>query len=272
MARNIRRLLRSQSAEAVRQLESFHIDPEYSVHEARIIFKRIRTLLHLLRRALGKKNFRYFNHAFRDLGIKLSGQRDQWAKLQAINELKSGPTESSQKMAYTVTPEDVKSVEEVLLHLCSLREELNELKIEPKGFKLVKACALEICRDGEASMCLARDTDTDTDEAFHEWRKNAKHLYHFVAILQPINKRELVPLRDEFYTLTQLLGDYHDLTLLKLDTASKHDDELQDKIVSAQRAIRSKALVTGAKLYRASAKEFIEYLRIHWKAFRSSRP
>lgn len=266
MARNLRRLLKSQNAKAIRELEAFLSDPEQTVHEARIAFKRIRTLLRLLKKALGKYTYRHFNQAYRSLGLSLSAQRDSWAKQEAIQKLSTETPDSTPPSTDKVAPEDIKAVDDVLSILYTLREELAAIKIRPRGFKLGRKAGLKIYRDGQASMYRARVTDRDED--FHEWRKNAKHLYHLVAILRPIEKNELVPLRDKLYTLTQLLGDDHDLSLLKSDAIKAQDQALAEKIANEQKNLRKEALICGAKLYRTPGRDFIQRMETLWKAFR----
>lgn len=268
LARNLRRLLKSQTGKAIRHLEAYLLDPENSVHEARIAFKRIRTLLLLLKHSLKQPAYRHWNHAFRNLGIELSYQRDRQVKQQAINEIGTDDRDLNLDLSDLVTAEDELSVEQVLDSLYALRKELAQLTTRQTGFKLIRKTSLRIYQDGRAAMHQARDSNKDED--FHEWRKKAKHLYHLISILQPINKRELKPLRKDLYTLTQLLGDDHDLSLLKSDAMRRHDYPLINRIEAEQTALRDESMTYGARLYRSSGEEFIEQLETFWKAFRHS--
>jgi CHAD domain-containing protein len=269
MARNIQRLLKSQCARAIRQLENYSSDPAETIHKARIVFKRIRTLLHLIKKSLHKPAFQYFNYAFRDLGIALSTQRDSFVKSLTLHSLEL-PKCCDAELAHAFRPEDKRSVEAVLARLYSLLGELSELKIEPKGFNLIKKGAIKIYRDGKAAMRCASLTHKDED--FHEWRKNAKHLYHLVSILQPLQPGELTPLRDELYILTQLLGEDHDLSMLKCDAKESQNTGLVKTIRVKQEKMRIRELQSGEKLYWESEYVFIQRLEHYWHDFRRISP
>jgi CHAD domain-containing protein len=265
MAHNIQRLLKSQCARAMRHLESYSSNPPETIHKARIVFKRIRTLLHLIKKSLPGPEFQYFNQAFRDLGIALSAQRDSFVKTQALHSLELSKSDDAE-VANSFTPEDKRSVEAVLARLFSLHAELSELKVKPKGFKLIKKAAMKIYRDGKATMRCASLTHKDED--FHEWRKDAKHLYHLVSILQPLQPGELTPVRDELYILTQILGEDHDLSLLKSDAKESQNTGLVKTIQAKQEKMRIKELLSGENLYWESEDVFIQRLEHYWRDFR----
>lgn len=264
MGRNLLRLLISQNDRAIRQLESFEEDPENTVHEARISFKRIRTILRLLRKELKRRKFQKLNRAYRDLGLQLSAQRDACVKQQALNSLES----SDDVHGYIPTKADKEAVSVVLNALQGLRKQLLSQNLKNKKFSAIRGSCRSIYRLGRSAMLRA--ASSGEDEEFHEWRKNAKHLYHFIGIIQPVWPVIFTPLRKELYVLTQLLGDDHDLSILKLDALSVNDKSLAENISRQQKDMRAEAISLGEKIYAEKSSCFISRIERYWRLYRRS--
>jgi CHAD domain-containing protein len=52
-------------------------------------------------------------------------------------------------------------------------------------------------------------------EHLHDWRKQAKYLWHQFQVLTPIAPGELGELADQFHRLSDYRGDEHDLAVLE---------------------------------------------------------
>src|SRR5690348_17534612 len=70
--------------ERLREGKAGEIDTAEAVHGARKDMKKLRTVLRLLRDALGKKRYRRANAHFRDAARALSASRDAEVKLQTL--------------------------------------------------------------------------------------------------------------------------------------------------------------------------------------------
>jgi hypothetical protein len=61
-----------------------------------------------------------------------------------------------------------------------------------------------------------RRAETDpSDEHMHEWGKRAKDLWHAVQIVRPASPKRLKLLAQRAHELSDLLGDDHDLAVLR---------------------------------------------------------
>ena len=83
----IRRLSVEQIRRAERELGDRDLDDPKAVHQARKRFKKVRSVLRLLRKSIGKKAFKAENGRLRDLGKRLAGPRDADVALETFDDL-----------------------------------------------------------------------------------------------------------------------------------------------------------------------------------------
>src|ERR1041384_5148276 len=63
------------------------VDPDEATHDARKRTKKLRALLRLVRPELGDDVYRRENRALRDASRRLSGVRDAWVLVEALDDL-----------------------------------------------------------------------------------------------------------------------------------------------------------------------------------------
>ncbi|MCB9677905.1 MAG: CHAD domain-containing protein [Alphaproteobacteria bacterium] len=244
-----------------------HPDEVEAVHEARKSLKKARSLVRLVRD--GMPQYRHANRLCRDAGRKISGLRDASARIETLD------------MARERFPEGAvdEALDRIRVELVRRRDQAHATVGGPQ-----MAAALTIAREArthaeilevdgiDASTLrsgLARTYDRglklfrkvqkgyDT-ELLHQWRKRAKyHRYHVGFLVNawplPLKAREKA-----LHTLTEYLGDDHDLAVLRdsLVAVVSELPELQRDaaaVVEVARGVRAElqtlALADGARCF-----------------------
>src|SRR5215207_2094762 len=199
-----------------------------AVHETRKRLKRLRASLRLERFAIGDETYRRENTAFRDLGKRLSAPRDAMVLIETLDALserfsdelppdQTGPLrdqlERSHKRAVTKLRRDQATVDAVRAELEEARVRSASRKYDPEGFEALRPGLQRIYRRGRRSMRAA--ADEPSDEHLHEWRKRSKDVWHAVQILRPAAPKRMKARAQRAHRLSDLLGDDHDLAVLR---------------------------------------------------------
>lgn len=281
---SVRMCAREQLARAVERLERADDDPVKAVHEARKHLKKTRALLRLVRPALGRDAYRSENDALRDAGLALSGTRDADVLVQTAGTLAEHaagrlPADTFDQLRDALAaeaaaargaadgepvPELAKVIE--LLRAAELRVEAWPL--DEADWDTVLAGVARAYSRGCDAFAVARATPEP--ELLHAWRKRAKDLWYHQRLLTPAWPDVLGAQADAAHTLTELLGDDHDLAVL----AARLSDETRPlpPAVDADRAellalvehrsheLRTAAANLGHRIYAESTKAFTRRL------------
>src|SRR6185503_4258035 len=128
-------------------------------------------------------------------------------------------------------------------------------------------------RRGRRRMDVASQSGEDVD--FHAWRKSTKDLWYAVRLFEPSWLGPLGALAEELHALSQLLGDDHDLVILRDGLAAAGGDppaltpRVQSAIAKRQRALRSEALAAGERLWAEKPRDFAARIVAYWQNWRS---
>jgi CHAD domain-containing protein len=251
-----------------------------SVHETRKSLKRLRALLRLIRPAIGEGAFKDENAQLRDLGLSLSGARDRHVLLETVNKLegsagfgRKGLTESLRQCIAAANGEGAPlTMKQAQSRLADAKKRFAELHIEGSGFDIVGA-GLERCYL-KARHALADAYNKPTDESFHEWRKGAQQHWRQMTLLSRAWPEYLGARASEARTLSQLLGDDHDLAMLVAFVHSEAAAGLgseQAAIVEKaarqrQAELRATAEPRGGRLFAEAPKRLRRSVRAYWDA------
>lgn len=256
-----------------------------AVHEARKSLKRLRAVARLSRDAIGDDAYRQENAAFRDAGRRLSGARDAKVlidTLDAVQETAAKELHSDQSADLRARLEsehdaEVESLRErgaaeaVLGDLESARARVATWSFESDGFEALEPGVRRIYRRGRKAMKAA--AAEPTTESLHEWRKRVKDLWHVAQVLRPASPKRMKKLAASLHDLSNLLGDDHDLAVLR-GYVERHPDCVADPasraaLVAVIERRRSKlqgdALARGRKLYSDSPADFTRELTRGWR-------
>jgi CHAD domain-containing protein len=113
-------------------------------------------------------------------------------------------------------------------------------------------------------------------EAFHEWRKSVKYLWHQLEVLTPTWETVLIPYADALHDLSDYLGEDHDYAVLKaklleLPPEISNGDTiylLVQLINSHREQLERSAQDIGERLYAEKPKCFVRRHHHYWRAWR----
>jgi hypothetical protein len=128
-----------------------------------------------------------------------------------------------------------------------------------------------VYRAGQDVKAAAEQNSTDLN--LHEWRKQVKYLWHQLRLLESAWKNAETDLGDQYHHLSQLLGDDHDLAVLRqtlaIDPLAYGGHALLKKLfvlIDRRRSeLQVEAFALGRRLYKDSPKLFVSRLESYWK-------
>jgi len=273
----LRRIARGQIDGALDELgDADGGDPSEAVHEARKGFKRLRATVRLARDDLGDDVYRRENAAFRDVGRRLSGVRDAKVMVETLDalgkryadELPARPFAGfraalvrEQKAAHEELRRDEATLRDVRAELEDARARVASWPLsDGAGHAILAPGFRRIYRRGRKEFrAAAADTNA---ESLHELRKRVKDLRYTGQVVGPVAPKRVRKLAKRANTLADVIGDDHDLAVLREAAAERagtlEGDELQrlQELVDRRRArLQRKALKSAKKLYAPKPRE-----------------
>ena len=260
------------------------------IHDTRKNFKKIRTVLRLIRTDLGEESFQLENAFYRDAGRKLSDLRDStvliytFDKLIKNSELEMSSFDFSLFRNFLVeshkTIRIAKSKKSALMNSLSTdvllaRSRVFDWPLSGDNFSLIKRNLQQIYEQGQNSMFAV--FSEALKENVHEWRKRIKDLWYSIRILSNLWPEIMNPLVTLLGKLSDTLGDANDLFLLKekiTSNQSKFKDEqhtrelinfIDKRIIDLLRDART----IGRKVYSENPKYFVGRMQNYFEIWRS---
>jgi CHAD domain-containing protein len=286
----LRRIAIEQIDRARTVLTDSDVDRDTAIHTTRKCFKKLRALLRLVREEIGDDLYSYENRFFRDCARSLAGQRDVASVAEAVERLIESTAEESEERRLLSAVRDELAVEmrkmetqamnlddvinDVLARLEEARERAEQWPLERDRFTAIDRGLKRIYRNGRKAYGVI--TGDPTDDNLHEWRKEAKYLWYSVRMLEPVWPEVLEAMVHELHALSDLLGDDHDLSLLRaiiIDrpflVGADEDAALLLALIDTRRAaMQDRAKSLGSRIYSERPKAFITRMRTYWKAWR----
>jgi CHAD domain-containing protein len=264
-----------------------------AVHETRKRLKRLRACVRLARDAIGDEAYEQENTAFRAAGRELSAGRDAKVLLETLDELRERfadelseratarlreRLEEQQAASAPARGRDDEGIDAVLAAIELARARTPAWTFSGDGFDAISPGLRRIYRRGRKRMRAA--TKDASPENLHEWRKRVKDLWHATQIVREAQPKRLKRVSRRAHDLADLLGDGHDLSMLRAYAESHppcFEDEASREALLAVidrrcRALRDKALKRGRKLYEPSPKRFVKRIERGWHERASQRP
>jgi len=278
----VRRIAREQIERAQCQLKGSG-DPVVAVHETRKSLKRLRALLRLIRPALGETVFREENVKLREIGRGLSSARDRHVLLETITKLEAnsglarkGLGQAVRDAIHIENGKESPAVEAAAMkqtqgRLMEAKKSFGQLRLSGKGFEIVGPGLETSYR--KARRAFHKAYAEPSDEVFHEWRKGAQQHWRHMALLSRAWNECLGARVTEARTLSQLLGDDHDLALLMGFIHSEQAGGLGAARVTAieklarqrQRELRTIAHPRGVRLFSEGARSLRRRIGAYWE-------
>jgi CHAD domain-containing protein len=282
LADEIRRVGREQLDAALEGLTSSP-DPEGGVHEVRRRLKKVRTLLRLVRGPLGEA-YATENKRLRDRGRALADVRDAQVaretfdrvfpepRSRGIRALRERLAQDQRRAAARGEPLE-RRLRTVRKQLLADRRRITRWPLRGvRGFDALGAGAARSYRRGRRA--LKRAEDGGGPEDFHEWRKRVKYHRDQVRLLEDTWRRPLKARRRSLGRLSDLLGEAHDLFMLRQWLARLGEEaELGEEMTRVladldrrRRALEGEALPVGRRLFIEKPKHLVRRVRVCWNA------
>lgn len=246
------------------------------VHQARRLLKRLRSLLELLRYAIGKGTYREGSAFYRSLARQLELQRDISSLIEATAALQVQYSDLLKTDAFGQLTILLEAEKTALLQGAAGQHSITEPVIQAlqQGRERWQQMALpDICledavhtlfRQYKAAHKLFRKVQGQpATEDMHEWRKRTKHLWHFHELLLHSWHKVFKAYIKYWKELGDTLGYFHDLALLqdKLDAYEGQLPEESRRLLRAiaqeqMNALHRQSIKLGERLYAEQADAF----------------
>ena len=287
----VRRIAEELIEDAIARIEAPERDRHETVHEVRKNCKKLRGLLRLIRPQVPDL-YKAENKYFRDAAASLSGVRDATAALESYDSLlaafagavdrqrlapaRRALTLHKQHLAADVADLDAR-LDAFGERMHDGRQRVSEWRLptddpsqDKRGFELLEGGLEKTYRRGRKAMAIAGEKPGI--ETFHEWRKRAKYLRYHLRLLRPAWPRLLKRTRSEVKTLGDLLGDDHDLAVLKETLAVATGDNADKERIELLRGLMHQRSVTlraqawwlGQRIYAEKPKAFRKRIGCYW--------
>ena len=287
----IRRVAAGRMDDAVEQLrERADDDLAAAVHEARKDLKKLRALVRLARPGLGDDRYRRENERARDAGRLLAGARDAQVKLDTLGAICERYSESEdvdrltpyadrleEKLeATTDDDEGAGAAEAAACEIERARRELEDWSVAGDGWEPIEDGLARSYRRGRRRYRAAAKDPSGTN--MHEWRKRVKDHWYHLRLLRNAWRPVLKPAADEAHELADLIGDDHDLVVLREDAMAEReafdrtaDLKLLGTLVEQRRAeLIDSSLKLGGRVYAESPKRFAKRVGTYWEVWQNS--
>lgn len=284
VTRGVRRLSCERLDDALGLLESGRNFE--AVHNVRKEIKKLRSVLRLVRAAIGETAYSNSTRPLRDAADRLHAMRDAQVRLTALKGLSkwaNGRIPRQFLPAIHDALRDECGVEEKKLKLTvasakdllvKARTEMSLLKVRPNNWNAVGQGIKKFYRRGRKALELAGREPSP--EHFHEWRKRVKDLAHHLKLVCPARPRKIKERAEKLDELGNLLGDDHDLFLLR-EFLAEHPapatgrEAVEKAITVRQKELRAEALKLGSSFYSKKPGRFCRIVGHGWKHWRGNR-
>jgi CHAD domain-containing protein len=292
IAAGMHRLLIECVNQIIDDLTNPETERDTGVHEARKNCKRVRAAYRLIRDEIGDDLYRQENIRFRDTARLLAGARDSWVLIGTLDSLVTDHADPLNSQAFEGVrqylqqryeailareSENTRVIPEIVENMRVARAQIENLPIQHADFSAFRPGIQRVYRRGRQAMQQAY-TDPHP-KIFHEWRKRVKYLWHQIQILEASRPKRLSKLANELHTLSDYLGDDHDLavlrqTILEEPSGFRNENEqwmLVAWIDEARLALEAAAQPLSGRLFAEPPKRFAKRLETYWQAWRASR-
>lgn len=279
--REVRRILVEWVAAAVRILGRKRVS-DANIHDARKQLKKARAALRLLRGSIGEIAYRRENVALRDAARPLGAARDSRVLVAAMNELvkhrqsKQPELDKFRRLLRQERTRTRRALSRTLIskqrtQLRAVTKRSDRWRLHGDDWNVIVDGLRRSYRRSRKGMRAAKES-RDTEQ-LHDWRKQVKYLWHQLQILEPVRSARITGLANRCHKLAELLGDDHDLAVLrnKIECQDTHDlDELRHLLDHRRVQLQDEAFALGARLFADQPRVFAQRIGKHLQAWRDS--
>jgi len=261
-----------------------------AVHDARKRCKKVRALLRLVRKDLGSRSFDRENTNFRDAARPLTEVRDAKALVDALDKLldhfagevssrrfvkvRQG-LQSDQRGVRRRVLDQEDAFAKVTRAVKSAGKRVKEWNIGPDKWSTLGRGLQSVYKSCQRAFSEA--TADPTVDNLHEWRKQVKYLWHQLQVLESIWPEVMKELSGQAHGLADLLGDDHDLAVLRQKLVAETDkasnsstpETLLALIDRRREELQHAAFLVGKRFFYDRPRAFADRLKTYWKAWRA---
>lgn len=286
----VTRMAREQIDAALNYLQAPPEELDTAVHESRKCLKKLRGLLRLVRKEIGKDVFQRENTCFRDAGRLLSEVRDSAVRIETLDNLLADYSSVVEENAYDQMRQTLvifynATRQRVIVEefapgrasrmITNARRRVETWPVSRHEFAAVSGGLQKVYKRGRNRMAEAA-SDPST-EARHEWRKRVKYLWYNVRILRPIWRKPMASLAAEIHSLADDLGDDHDLAMLRALVEKRplllHDETAREVLLTLidqkQADLQADAFRQGRRIYAEEPAAFVNRLGAYWQTWQT---
>ncbi len=284
----ILRCAREQLDRAIAELsEGIKEHPSRAVHNARKAIKKERSLLRLARGAMPAKRRRRENAALRDAARGLSGARDAVVMTAALDGLASHFAGQLPASTFDAIREQLEAPQgtaaagsngsaaepRAVRQLDAVRARIEDWELSDGGWEALDAGLSRSFKQGRKAFARARRAKSS--EELHAWRKRVKDLWYEQRLLAETCGPTVRGQAKEAHRLADLLGDDHDLSVLRDELTERPmpvpaDVDAVVKLLDHRREeLQAEAFHVGERVYAESPKAFQRRMRRLWRAGRA---
>ena len=286
--RGIIRCAREQLDRAVSELsEGTGTDPTRAIHDARKAIKKERSLLRLAGGAMTRGGRRRENAVLWEAARGLSGARDAEVMIASIDQLSERfagqlPASAFESIRSYFEARRLAELEDTggsivqtraLGELAAARERVERWELRNGGWKALESGLERSYRRGCEAFADARVSAEMVD--LHAWRKRVKDLWYHERLLAPTCGPTVRGHAKDLDRLAELLGDDHDLALLRQELTQTSPpvpadlDAVVELIDHRRTELQTEAAGIGERVYAETPKAFRRRMRGSWKAGRA---
>ncbi len=283
------RCAREQLDLAVGELsEGIGDDPVAAVHRARKAVKKERSLLRLAHGAMSPKQRGRENRALREAARGLSGVRDAEVMIETTAKLSDRYVGQLPESTFRAIGEQLERIRDgqrgqlmgsaldarAVQELGAVRLRVDDWKLTQGGWKAIEVGLLRSYRRGRKAFAAAQRQTSLED--LHAWRKRVKDLWYQERLLAPICGPAVGGQAKDAHRLADLLGDDHDLGVLRQTLTRDHIDAAVDldavvRLIDHRRVeLESEAIHIGERVYAETPTAFRRRMKLSWKAGRAA--
>jgi CHAD domain-containing protein len=255
-----------------------------SVHAARKDLKRARTVLCLLRPALGERSYRRENAVLRDAAHFLNAARDARMVTETLQSLRRSipalrgdpgvaellgalqAEQASVQRRFDEHPEDLARTQRALRQLY---RRADDWRVRRHGWSLLAPALKRMYARGRRRLPITGQHASDA--SLHEWRKQLKYLRYALEMLKPVRPGKLARLARQAEQLTDKLGQAHDLAVLAQKAhgfANRNGVHLEPLFTIIDRRRNRLAVVSlrsGEKFFACRPRDWERQLSRYWR-------
>jgi CHAD domain-containing protein len=279
----VRRIGRGRLVRIRQSLDDFgRID---AIHNARKEIKKLRAVLRLFQDKIGQDIYRKLNKDLRKAAEILTVPRDANVKFKALRELLRTAHLKNFHQLKNIASRNCrkevrrfakgKSIARIKQRLKEANHLIKNLKIHADDWGAIETGWRHSYHRGR--LAYEQILKAPSAENFHKWRKRVKDLWYQQNLLCPVWPKKIRAPNGQLKALGELLGDDHDLAMLKqfIAEASTREGNMEGvstlkRLIETRKInLRATALKIGATFYAQPLQPVCAGLKRRWKTWRS---